>query len=281
VAVTQVSNTLGTINDVAFIVRAAHAVGATVLIDGAQSVPHLPVDVQALDIDFLAFSGHKMLGPMGTGVLYGKRVLLEDMPPYMLGGSMIRKVGLERSTWADIPAKFEAGTPAVGDAIGLGVAVEYLSNLGLDRVLAHEQEIVGYALERLAEVPGLTIYGPTELSNRSGVVSFTLADIHPHDVASILDGENVAVRAGHHCTQPLMAALGVVATTRASFYIYNSPEDVDHLIDGLHKARRVFGLSPVASGIREKDEERPLPSWAHPQLINRSTGSWRLRALDG
>ena len=242
VAFCHVSNSLGTINDATEITRRAHAAGATVLIDAAQSVPHLPVDVQAIGCDFLAFSGHKMLGPMGSGVLYGKRALLEAMPPYMGGGSMIRKVGLDRSTWADVPAKFEAGTPAVGDQIGLGVAVEYLSHLGMDAVRAHERELVEYALAKLGEVPDLTIHGPLNAEQRGGVVAFSLGDIHPHDVAAILDGENVAVRAGHHCTQPLMAALGVVATTRASFYVYNTPDDVDRLVEALHRARQVFAL---------------------------------------
>jgi cysteine desulfurase/selenocysteine lyase len=242
VAFCHVSNSLGTINDAAEITRRAQAAGAVVAIDAAQSVPHMPVDVQAIGCDFLAFSGHKMLGPMGSGVLYGKRALLEAMPPFLGGGGMIRKVGLERSTWADVPAKFEAGTPAVGEAIGLGVAVEYLTRLGMDRVRAHERELVAYALERLAEVPDLTVHGPLDPDLRGGVVAFSLADIHPHDVAAILDGENVAVRAGHHCTQPLMARLGVVATTRASFYVYNAPDDVDRLVAALHRARQVFGL---------------------------------------
>ena len=192
------------------------------MVDGAQSVPHMPVDVQALDCDFLAFSGHKMLGPMGSGVLYGKQALLEAMPPFMGGGSMIRKVALERSTWADVPARFEAGTPAVGDAIGLGAAVEYLQAIGMDRVRAHERELTAYALERLREVPDLHALRPDDPDERGGVISFTLGDIHPHDVAAILDEENVAVRAGHHCCQPLMDRLGVVATTRASFYVYNT-----------------------------------------------------------
>ncbi len=240
VAVTHASNALGTINDVAAIARQAQAAGATVLIDAAQSVPHLALDVQALGVDFLAFSGHKMLGPMAAGVLYGKRALLEAMPPFLVGGSMIRKVGLTESTWAEVPAKFEAGTPAVGDAIGLAVAIEYLINLGMDRVLAHEQVVVGYALERLIEIPGITIYGPKNPTHRSGVVSFTLQDIHPHDIASILDEENVAVRAGHHCAQPLMASLGVVATTRASFYVYNTEADVDRLVAALWVADRIF-----------------------------------------
>jgi cysteine desulfurase/selenocysteine lyase len=243
VAVTHVSNSLGTLNDIAAITKLAHDAGAVVMVDGAQSVPHLPVDVQALDIDFLAFSGHKMAGPMGSGVLYGKEALLDAMPPYMGGGSMIRKVTLERSTFADLPAKFEAGTPSVGDAIGLGVAVDYLQSLGMDRVRAHELEMLDYALGRLTEVPGLKTYGPTDLAHRSGVISFTLDEIHPHDVSAILDSENVAVRAGHHCNQPLMTHLDLVATTRASFYVYTTTEDIDQLIEGLHKANRIFGVA--------------------------------------
>ncbi len=243
VAITHVSNAVGTINDVATIVEKAHAAGALVLIDGAQSVPHMPVDVQALDVDFLAFSGHKMLGPMGSGVLYGKRKLLEAMPPYMSGGSMIRKVTLEKTTFADLPAKFEAGTPAVADQVGLGAAIQYLSALGMNQVRQHELELLGYALERLPSVPGFTSFGPDDPAERAGVISFTLGDIHPHDVAAILDGENVAVRAGHHCAQPLMADLGIVATTRASFYVYNTTDDVDRLISGLHKANKIFGIA--------------------------------------
>ncbi len=240
VAFPHVSNALGTINDAATITRRAHAAGAIVLLDAAQSVPHLPVDVGSLDVDFLACSGHKMLGPMGSGVLYGKRALLEAMPPFLGGGSMIRTVGLHHSTWADVPAKFEAGTPAVADAIGLGVAVEYLTALGMDRVREHERELTGYALERLAQVPDLTLYGPADPARQAGVISFTLGEIHPHDVAAILDGEHVAVRAGHHCCQPLMTALGVVATTRASFSVYSTPEEVDRLVDGLHEVNRIF-----------------------------------------
>lgn len=243
VSVAHVSNGVGTINDVATIIRQAHEAGAVVLIDGAQSVPHLPIDVQALDCDFLAFSGHKMLGPMGSGALYGKRALLEAMPPFLGGGGMIRKVTLEGSTFADVPARFEAGTPAVGEAIGLGVAVEYLTALGMDRVREHERELTAYALERLREVPAITIYGPQDPELRGGVISFTLGDVHPHDVAAILDSDNVAVRAGHHCNQPLMHHLGVVATTRASFYVYNTLEDVDRLVAGLHAVNRIFGLA--------------------------------------
>ncbi len=268
VAVTHVSNALGTVNDVATIAAKAHAAGALVFVDGAQSVPHLPVDVQALDLDFLAFSGHKMLGPMGSGVLYGKKRLLDAMPPYMTGGSMIRRVGLTTSTWADVPAKFEAGTPAVGDAIGLGVAVAYLTRLGPARILAHEREIVGYAFERLAELPGIAIYGPRDPNVCSGVVSFNLADIHPHDVASILDAENIAVRAGHHCTQPLMEALGIVGTTRASFYVYNTLDDVDHLVDGLRTALRIFKGVTAGSERRGHANARVVATIGHAPVAS-------------
>jgi cysteine desulfurase / selenocysteine lyase len=242
VGVAHVSNALGTLNDIETIARKAHAAGALVLVDGAQSAPHMPVDVQALDVDFFAFSGHKMVGPMGSGVLYGKKALLEEMPPFLGGGSMIRKVTVEGTTYADVPARFEAGTPAVADEVGLGAAVEYLSGLGMANVRTHELELLDYALEQLPGVPGLTAYGPDDLNQRSGVISFTLGDIHPHDVAAILDGENIAVRAGHHCAQPLMKELGVVATTRASFYVYNTRDDVDRLIAGLHKANTIFAL---------------------------------------
>ncbi len=242
VAFPHVSNSLGTINPAAEIVRRAKAAGAVTLIDGAQSVPHLPTDVQALGCDFLAFSGHKMLGPMGSGVLYGRLDLLQAMPPFMGGGGMIRKVELGRSTYADVPARFEAGTPAVGDAIGLGTAVEYLQELGMGAVREHEKVVTAYALDRLGEVAGLTMFGPTDAESRAGVISFELEGIHPHDVAAILDGEGVAVRAGHHCCQPLMRELGVIATTRASFYVYNTEEDVDRLVDGLRKAQRIFAL---------------------------------------
>lgn len=243
VAVAHVSNSLGTINDVQTITAKAHAAGATVVIDAAQSAPHLPIDVQAIDCDFMAFSGHKMLGPMGSGVLYGKRSLLDAMPPFMGGGGMIKKVKIDGSTYQDGPARFEAGTPAVGDAIGLGTAVEYLNELGMENVREHERELVAYAVARLAEVPGLTQYGPTDPDVRAGVISFTLGDIHAHDVAAILDSDNVAVRAGHHCNQPLMDHLGLDATTRASFYVYNTPADVDQLIEALHKANRIFELA--------------------------------------
>ena len=241
VSVTHVSNALGTINPVAEIVERAHAAGALVLVDGAQSVPHLPVDVQALGVDFYAFSGHKMLGPMGIGVLYGRRELLEAMPPFLGGGDMIRTVTLEESTWADLPAKFEAGTPSVADAVALGVAVDYLQSLGLPAIRQHEKELVRYALARLDEIPGVTLYGPVG-EDRSGVVSFTLGDVHPHDIAGILDSEGIAIRAGHHCAQPLMRRLSVVATARASVYLYNTEEDIDRLVDGLLIVRQLFNV---------------------------------------
>lgn len=239
-ALAHVSNALGTVNPVKELIAEAHAAGAVVVLDGAQSVPHMPVDVQDLDCDFLAFSGHKMLGPMGSGVLYGKRRLLDAMPPYQGGGSMIRKVELTHTTWADVPTKFEAGTPSIGDAIALTAALDYLETLGMDAVWEHERAVGAYAVERLSEVPGLTIYGPTEMDHRSGVLSFGLGDIHPHDVATLLDEQNIAVRAGHHCAQPVMRALDVMATTRASFYLYNDRDDVDRLVEGLHHAIRTM-----------------------------------------
>lgn len=240
VAFTHVSNSLGTVNPVKAMIAQAHAAGAITLLDGAQSVPHMPVDVQDLGCDFLAFSGHKMLAPMGAGILYGRKDLLEAMPPFLGGGSMIRRVTLDHSTWADIPARFEAGTPSVGDAIVLATAIEYLSAIGMDAIWAHEQELAAYALSRLPDVPGLTVYGPQSTVDRSAVISFGFDEIHPHDVAAILNEDNIAVRAGHHCTQPLMDALNVVATTRASFYLYNDNSDVDRLVESLHRVVRVF-----------------------------------------
>ncbi|MGZ3617161.1 MAG: cysteine desulfurase [Ktedonobacteraceae bacterium] len=242
VAFTHMSNVLGTINPAQKMIAQAHAVGAIVLLDAAQSVPHMHVDVQALDVDFLCFSAHKMLGPTGIGILYGKRDLLEAMPPFMGGGDMIRKVGLRESTWNDLPWKFEAGTPAIAEAVGLGEAVDYLNTLGMENVFKHEQEITVYALEQLKTIPELTIYGP-DVMERGGVVSFTLADIHPHDLASILDQEmGVAIRAGHHCAQPLMDRYNLAATARASFYVYTVQEDIDALVQGLHKALQIFNL---------------------------------------
>ncbi len=242
VAFAHMSNVLGTVNPAREMIAQAHAAGALVLLDAAQSVPHMPVDVQALDVDFLCFSGHKMLGPTGIGVLYGKRDLLEAMPPFMGGGDMIRTVGLRESTWNDLPWKFEAGTPAIAEAIGLGAAVDYLNAIGMENVHQHEQAITAYAMQQLQQVPGLTIYGP-DAARRGGVISFTLADIHPHDLASILDQEvGVAIRAGHHCAQPLMERFGLSATARASFYVYTTTDDVDMLVRGLQKALEIFKL---------------------------------------
>jgi cysteine desulfurase / selenocysteine lyase len=240
VALAHQSNMLGTINPVHEIAARAHDVGALVLADGAQSVPHMPVNVQDLGVDFLAFSGHKMCGPTGIGALWGRRALLEAMPPFLGGGSMIRTVGLRESTYADIPARFEAGTPAIGEAIALGEAVDFLSGLGMDKIYAHEQHLLGYALERLSEVEGLRLYGPSSVEMRGGAVSFVLDGAHPHDVAAVLDGEGIAVRAGHHCCQPLHDLFDIPATARASFYLYNIPEEIDRLVAALEKTRRLF-----------------------------------------
>lgn len=261
VAFTHVSNSLGTVNPVKQMVADAHAAGAITVIDAAQSAPHLPIDVQDMDCDFLTISGHKMLGPMGSGALYGKKVLLDAMPPYMGGGSMIRKVFLDHSTYADVPAKFEAGTPSVGDAVGLGVAIDYLNELDMHRVWAHEREVVSYALNTLKEIKGIRIFGPKDAQARSGVVSFAVGDIHPHDVAQILNEHNVAVRAGHHCTQPLMKALGVTATTRASFYVYNTLEDVDRLAEALYEAQRVFAGAPSPAPNADRQKEPCRQQW--------------------
>ena len=241
VALAHVSNALGTIHPIRRIADAVHAAGAVLVVDGAQSAPHLPVRVEELGCDFFAFSGHKMLGPMGIGGLWGRRALLEAMPPFHGGGDMIDFVELERSTYAALPHKFEAGTPYAAGAVGLAAAVEYLDGIGMDAVAAHEHELLDYALAQLGELPELTVYGPRALEERSGVISFTLADIHPHDLATILDTQGVAIRAGHHCAQPLMRRLGVGATARASFYVYNTHTDVDRLVEALHHARRVFG----------------------------------------
>jgi cysteine desulfurase / selenocysteine lyase len=247
VGTTGMSNVLGTINPVAGIAERVHGSGALFLVDGAQLVPHCPVDVQALGADFLAFSGHKMLGPTGSGVLWARKEILQAMPPFMGGGDMIKSVYLRYSEWNDIPYKFEAGTPNVADAIGLGAAVDYLATLGMGEVQAHEQAISAYAMQRLADVPNLVIYGPPA-GERGGVVTFNLLRdgellIHPHDLASILDRDGIAIRAGHHCAQPLMDHYGVPATTRASFYVYNTEGEVDQLVEALIKAQHVFGLS--------------------------------------
>jgi cysteine desulfurase / selenocysteine lyase len=239
-AFTHVSNALGTITPVREIARMAHEAGALVLVDAAQSVPHMRVDVQDLDVDFFAFSGHKMVGPMGIGVLYGRKELLEAMPPYMGGGSMIRQVESDHSTWADLPEKLEAGTPSVADAIGLEAAIDYLESIDFEAIREHEIQLTNYAIGQMREIQGITLFGP-EGEDRAGVISFLLAGSHPHDIASILDGEGVAVRAGHHCAQPLMRRLDVTATARASMYVYNTEEDVDQLIRGIEVVNEIFG----------------------------------------
>ncbi|HEY4914966.1 MAG TPA: SufS family cysteine desulfurase [Candidatus Dormibacteraeota bacterium] len=239
VAFGQVSNALGTINPVAEMVAAAKAAGATVLVDGAQGAPHQGVDVRALGCDFYAFSGHKMLGPTGAGILYGRRELLEAMDPFMSGGDMIKTVRVEGTTYHELPWKFEAGTQAIAEVIGLGAAVDYLSALGMDAVRAHEREITEYAYEALSDVEGLTLYGPPP-SRRAGVISFSVDGIHPHDLATIADRDQVCLRAGHHCAMPLMTRLGVAATARASFYIYTQKDEVDRLVGSIKEAQRIF-----------------------------------------
>jgi len=246
VAVSGMSNVLGTINPVAEVAARAHEAGALVLVDGAQSVPHIPVDVRTLGIDFLAFSGHKMLGPTGIGALWARKEILQGMPPFLGGGDMIKSVHLRESEWNDIPHKFEAGTPNMAQAIGFGAAVDYLTGMGMEAVKAHEQAMAAYALDRLVLVPSLQIYGPPA-GERGGVVTFNLIKdgellIHPHDLASILDREGIAIRAGHHCAQPLMEHYRVPATARASFYVYNTEEEIDKLVEALIKAQEIFGL---------------------------------------
>ena len=242
VALTQMSNVLGNMLNVGEIARMAHAVGAVIVVDGAQSTPNMPIDVEALDLDFFACSGHKMLGPTGIGALYGKRELLEAADPYQGGGDMIATVAMEGSTWNQLPFKFEAGTPNIAGAIGMGVAAEYLQNIGLAEINAHEKMLAAYALEQLGAISGITIYGPADPDLRGGVVSFNLGDLHPHDLGQVLDSDGIAVRAGHHCAQPLMAALGVGSTARASFYLYNTKSEVDRLAAGVERAREFFGL---------------------------------------
>ncbi|MEI8314076.1 MAG: cysteine desulfurase [Verrucomicrobiota bacterium] len=249
VAVTHCSNVLGTINPIRQLADAAHKVGALILVDGAQGIPHLAVDVQALDVDFYAFSGHKMLGPTGSGALYGKRQLLEAMPPFMGGGEMIREVRADGFTCNDLPYKFEAGTPSIAEAIGLGVAVDYLQNIGLEKIRQHEKEITGYALDRLQEFVEIKIYGPLDVEKRGGLVAFAFSDIHPHDLATFFDQEGVAVRAGHHCAMPLHKKLNIGATTRASFYLYNTRDEVDVFIAALHKAKKFFGACPTSRAL--------------------------------
>jgi len=240
VAITHVSNVLGVTNDIKKLAIIAHSHNAVMSVDGAQAVPHMSVDVQDLDVDFYSFSGHKMLGPMGIGVLYGKSQLLKKMPPYQYGGEMINFVEKFDSTWTDIPWKFEAGTQNVAGAIGLGKAIDYLNDIGMDNIAEYEQSLVSYVLPKLLEIDGLTIYGPHDASIHNGVISFNLNGLHPHDLATALDMEGVAVRAGHHCAQPLMSYLGLVATARASFYIYNNRSDADKLVSAIYAAKEFF-----------------------------------------
>jgi cysteine desulfurase/selenocysteine lyase len=240
VTIVHCSNVLGTINDVKEVAKRAHEVGALCVVDAAQSVPHMPVDVRALGCDFMAITGHKMMGPTGSGALYGRAELLEVMEPFLGGGEMIREVHQGWARWNDVPYKFEAGTPNIAGAIGLGAAVDYLKRLGMESVREHEKELVAYALRRLAEVPGLKALGPTDVEKRGGIAAFDLAGIHAHDIASILDAEGIAIRSGHHCAQPLMEELDLAATARASFYVYNTAGEVDRLVEALHKVVEVF-----------------------------------------
>ena len=240
VSFTHMSNVLGTINPAREIIQQAHEVGAITVLDGAQSVPHFPVNVQELDVDFLAFSAHKMCGPTGIGVLYGKKELLEAMPPFLGGGDMIKRVHLRTFTPNEIPHKFEAGTPAIAEVVGLGAAVDYLSHTGMVAIAEYEHTLIDYALERLEEIPGVRVFGPPA-NQKGGVASFSLDDIHPHDVSQLLDRDGIAVRAGHHCAMPLHEKFNLVATTRASFYMYNTPEEIDKLVGSIYKVKRLFG----------------------------------------
>ncbi|MGQ0605338.1 MAG: aminotransferase class V-fold PLP-dependent enzyme [Candidatus Nitrosotenuis sp.] len=242
VAVSQMSNVLGTITDVAAVVEKCKQAGVRILIDGAQSVPHMKVDLSTMGCDFFAFSGHKMLGPTGVGVLWAKKELLEQMAPFHGGGDMIREVHKYETTWNDLPYKFEAGTPSIADVIGFAAAIDYLNNLGMDYVRAHEIEITKYALDKLSKINGIKLYGTPDISKRGGVISFNFADIHPHDLATIIDEDGIAIRSGHHCAQVLMEKLDIAATSRASFYIYNTKEEVDALIASLSRAARLFKL---------------------------------------
>jgi cysteine desulfurase/selenocysteine lyase len=242
-AVAHVSNVLGTLNPVAEIVRRARAAGAVTLVDGSQAVPQLPLDLREIDPDFYAWTGHKALGPTGIGVLHGRHELLLEMRPFLGGGDMISKVELESSSWNELPWKFEAGTSPIAEGVGLGAAVDYLSEIGMESVRAHEKDLTSYALERLPEVEGIRLFGPPDAERRGGVVSFELEGMHPHDVAELCDREAVCIRAGHHCAMPLMRMLGVPATARASFHVYNTPADIDRLVDALQKAREIFGLA--------------------------------------
>ncbi|MFE4809638.1 cysteine desulfurase [Peribacillus simplex] len=240
VSIMQVSNVLGVINPVKEIAKIAHEHGAVMVVDGAQSTPHLKVDVRDLDCDFFAFSGHKMVGPTGIGVLYGKKELLVKMEPIEFGGEMIDFVGLQESTWKELPWKFEGGTPIIAGAIGLGAAIDFLEEIGLDNIERHEHKLAAYAMEKMSAVEGLTIFGPKDAEKRAGVITFNINDVHPHDVATVLDADGIAVRAGHHCAQPLMKWLDVSSTARASFYLYNTEEDIDKLVSGLVKTKEYF-----------------------------------------
>jgi cysteine desulfurase / selenocysteine lyase len=241
VAVTQQSNILGTVNPLEEIIARAREVGALVLVDGAQSVPHSPIDVTELGADFLVFSGHKMLGPTGVGVLWGRYEVLDALPPFLTGGSMIEVVRMEGSTFAAPPQRFEAGVPMTAQVIGLAAAVEYLQGLGMDKVEAHEHALTGYALQKLAEIPGVTVIGPPDTVARGGAISFTVEDIHPHDVGQVLDDRGIAVRVGHHCAWPVVRRYGVPATTRATFYVHTGYDDIDALADGIRAAQKFFG----------------------------------------
>jgi cysteine desulfurase/selenocysteine lyase len=240
VSVMKVSNVLGVMNPIKEIAKIAHEHGAVMVVDGAQAAPHMKIDVQDLDCDFLAFSGHKMCGPTGIGVLYGKKQHLEKMEPVETGGEMIDFVDLYESTWKELPWKFEAGTPIIAGAIGLGAAIDFLEQIGLDNIEAHEHKLAAYAMEKLSRIEGMTIYGPTDPNLRAGVVTFNIDDVHPHDVATVLDAEGIAVRAGHHCAQPLMKWLKASATARSSFYLYNTEEEIDKLVEGLLKTKEYF-----------------------------------------
>ncbi len=239
VAATMASNVTGTLTPIKQIIERAHAVGAVCVVDAAQSVPHMPVDVQSLDADFLAFSGHKMLGPF-VGILYGKRALLEAMDPFLGGGDMIREVFMDHSTWNELPWKFEAGTPAIMEGIAMSAAIDYLNALGMDHVRAHERDLAAYALDKMRDVEGVRIVGPLDADQRGGVIAFAVPEVHPHDVAQIFDREGICVRAGHHCAMPLHEHYGLAATTRASFYVYNAPEEIDKLVETLAKVRQIF-----------------------------------------
>ena len=241
VSIMHVSNVLGVINPVKELAAIAHENGAVMVVDGAQGAPHIKIDVQDLDCDFYAFSGHKMCGPTGIGVLYGKKALLEEMPPVEFGGEMIDFVELFESTWKELPWKFEGGTPIIAGAIGLGAAIDYLEGIGLDEIEKHEHKLAAYAMDRMSEIEGLTIYGPQDAAKRAGVITFNLEEVHPHDVATVLDAEGIAIRAGHHCAQPLMRWLKASSTARASFYLYNTEEDIDKLVAGLIKTKEYFG----------------------------------------